>query len=303
MTRAVFALALLGCSSAPPPNEPLDAGAELPCTTSLDCPSGSECLFSPADGCFAAPHCMTVTTTQCKGEPACACNGTEVVVCTGSPVPIFSLGPCADGGPPPCTSGLACEDCDLAAWSPPTMGRPIPHVGACSQSEIGAFVAACVGSTASDAACTAWKAQASTSCAACVAPVPYSTWFWGPIACPDAQRCDALNVGGCVDLELGTVANEKSQGGAGSCGDLIASARACNEAACGTCSTLSDQSGCATMAAAAECSSYVQAELSNTGLCAVLNGSQRPAAVDRCFPTSDADDASFLGVFCGNGPP
>ena len=200
-----------------------------------------------------------------------------------------------------CSSALACEDCSAAiSYQPPMMGVPIATANACTQSELQAFATACFSSGATQQSCAAWQQQDSGACGACLAPASTSSATWGPIDCPSASACDA-NVGGCVDLVLGAIADERGQGGTGSCGDALSAALGCEDVACGACAT-GDVAACLQSSATNECASYENATASATGACAAIYGDAAPAAVSACFAHSDADQAAFLNVFCGTGP-
>ena len=148
----------------------------------------------------------------------------------------------------------------------------------------------------------AGQAQDSGACGACLASVAPTSTTWGPIVCDSPTACEN-NAGGCVDLVLGTVADEEGQGGGGSCGDLVAAEQACDDYACGACfANDTEAAKCIASADADECASYADAESSTTGACAAIQGDAAPPAIAACFPQSDADAVAFVDVFCGTGP-
>jgi len=51
-----------------------------------------------------------------------------------------------------------------------------------------------------------------------------------------------------------------------------------------------------------ECATYVASVESTTGVCAIIDGDASSAAIANCFPQTDADNVSFVNVFCGTGP-
>jgi hypothetical protein len=273
-----------------------DAGQDatlVSCTTSVDCPNGTQCLFSPNVGCSSPGTCLPppIDQGQCKGAAACACDGATVTVCGGeSPTPIRNLGPCGIPTPTQCT--LACEDCDTSNLTIDTMSRPTSFTGACSASDISGFVAACVATTATQATCEAWQTASldAGACASCILTLATSA-SWGPFVC-DAESC-VLDTGGCIDLELGEVADETSSGGGGSCGDLYNASDACVDYVCNACAP-PDDATCMNEAQSSVCAKY-EAAITSSSACASDAGSS-------CFPNSDADDAAFINLFCGTSP-
>jgi len=103
-----------------------------------------------------------------------------------------------------------------------------------------------------------------------------------------------------VDLVLGQVSAEAGSGGTGSCGDVLTTNVACEQFACGSCAT-SNIAACDNSAETNECSKFADAASSTTGLCADLVIDAAPGLA-RCFPQTNADDVTFLDVFCGTGP-
>ena len=102
-----------------------------------------------------------------------------------------------------------------------------------------------------------------------------------------------------MDLVLHQVAQEKSAGGPGSCGDLVNASFGCDDYACGTCAA-SDFQTCIQSATFNECKAYADAVSSTTGACAVLQSDA--GAASSCYPQTSVDVKSFLNVFCGTGP-
>jgi hypothetical protein len=270
-----------------------DAGSDASstCSTDSDCPKGDACLFPVNGGCSATRACL-LANVECKGLPACACDGTDVSACgPGAIKPIAHSGPC-EGPPPSCASGLACEVCDVTAFAPTPQSPPFASINACSSSQIADLVTACLSSSATSATCSTWQSANAGPCAACVV-TPSTSMNWGPIV----RRSDgssALDSGGCVDLTLQEVAQEKATGGSGSCGDAYNDELECIAYSCGKCIGTADSTTCSTSAAVNECQPYVQA-VKTSPLCGGLDATV-------CFPQSDVDFAALINVFCGTGP-
>jgi len=229
----------------------------------------------------------------------------------GSKPPLWD-GPLVDDGPVTpkpdapvgCSSGLACEFCDVSGYSPIQMSPPLSQPGACSANDISTFVAACVSTSATQLTCNQWQTQqadAGTGCLDCVFTLQ-SAAQWGVLICTSVM-C-SFNVPGCIDLELGQVGNEKSSGGAGSCGDLVNADYGCVDYACSTCSAAgnpgsTDFDVCSQSAEAGECWAYHSPTTSTTGPCAALAGDASPAA-EKCM--AQPDFSALMNVFCGIGP-
>jgi uncharacterized protein (TIGR03382 family) len=210
-------------------------------------------------------------------------------------VAAFSIAPAAHAA---CSSGLACEQCDVSGYSPTNQAPPLgPSTGACSDTDIQDFVTACVDTSATQATCSAWQTSAPAACSACIVTTNTAA-SWGALVC--ASTGCQFNTGGCVDLVLGQVSQEASSGGNGSCGDLINASYGCQDYACGTCSS-TDFTTCDQSAIANECASYSAPVTSTTGPCAVLNGDAGPPQAATCFPQTVADDNAFIAYFCGGG--
>ena len=280
-----------------------DAGADGPlvtCTTTEPCPSGEQCFFEISQGCAAVGQCFSGFTGSCKGSAACDCQGKTTFTVCGPPgfasEPIESVGPCTDVVSPDFCQGPACEICDVTGYTPAPMAAPLVEKAACTSSEIASFASACLAASATPQGCQAWQADAG-ACASCVLTMQTAS-AWGPLVC-SASGCSP-NLGGCVDLELGTVADEKTSGGTGSCGDYLEAAAGCEEASCLDCQP-SDLAACEQSTALQACKTYVDAA-SSAAPCAPLATDAAPPGTSRCAPQSDADYAAFLDVFCGAGP-
>jgi hypothetical protein len=209
----------------------------------------------------------------------------------------------ADGGG--CSSGLACEVCNVSGYTPVTMGKPTVMQGACSSGQMSSFATACVGPNATAVTCLNWQTSNADAgnCVNCVFTMQSSA-NWGPVVCTPSS-C-TFNNGGCLDLELSQVTNEKNAGGNGSCGDLLSASYGCQNYACGTCGNSifsADFQTCDNSAVANECKSYVTA-LTNASQCAIITAADAspPAKVNNCFPVVYTDMSSLLNVFCGTGP-
>ncbi len=275
----------------------VDAGvdAATTCATDSSCPSGTKCGYSTTAGCAAKKTCLPATGIgACKGKFFCACDGTSVSVCGGvSPKPVASPGLC-DAGPIGCSSPLACEVCDVTGFSPVPQSKPLVAANACPSTDLAAFVVACFDPSATAASCQAWQQAENTANAACLGCLftQVSAAAWGPLVC-DTSQC-SLDVGGCVDVALDQVAQEKSSGGPGSCGDLYSDEYGCVGFACGQCSSTSDASQCESSATANECKTYADATTATNGPCGGLDAGATP-----CFPQTPADYAAFFVRFCG----
>ena len=206
-----------------------------------------------------------------------------------------------------CGSGLACEECNVSGYAPVQMAKPLAVVNACTLTQLQAFVTACFSSGASSSTCTAWEQADSGACGTCLEPVLQTSASWGPFDCATSSSPCGANEGGCVDLVLNTVSTEKSQGGAGSCGDLVTINFGCQDYACSECeapndTNAADGTACDQSAVANECVQYVNAVESGTGACAAIDGDSAPPNSASCFPQSDAQNVDFVNIFCGTGP-
>jgi len=189
------------------------------------------------------------------------------------------------------SSGLACEVCDVSGYTPVELKKPIgPMAADCSDADISGFVTAC-GISGTSSTCSAWQATASTTCLGCLVTQQTAS-SWGVVVC--TPTC-SYNSGGCIDLALGQVSQEKQAGGSGSCGDLVGANFGCQDYACGTCAT-TDFSTCANSASANECSVYAQAQTSTSGACAAIDGGATETA---CFPQTDNDITTMATFMCG----
>ncbi len=198
-----------------------------------------------------------------------------------------------------CGSGLACELCDVSGYTPTTQSAPAAPSNACSSTDIQGFTTACFGTGATQQTCSAWQSSAPSGCVSCLLTQQTAS-TWGALVCT-TQSC-SVNTPGCVDLALGQVSKEKSQGGSGSCGDLINASYGCQDYACGTCSTTDGPptsfSQCTQSAIANECATYASAVNSTTGACASIAGDAGAGPAALCFPASDTDIPAFLSYFC-----
>jgi hypothetical protein len=205
---------------------------------------------------------------------------------------LIEAGP-VDAGGCEAGSGLSCEQCDTSGYTPVEMQMPIgPMAAMCTDADISAFVTAC-GVTGTQTTCGAWEASASKTCSGCLLTAQ-SASTWGPLVCGTTMHC-AYNSGGCIDLALGQVTEEVSQGGAGSCGDAVNASFGCQDYACDTCST-TDFATCATSAETNECEAYTAAQTSTTGPCGAIDGGAIETA---CFPQDDSDITTMVTFMCG----
>ncbi len=271
----------------------VDGNLNASCSSNADCTGGLVCDYPVSDGCGATTRCLAPPGFgACKAMPYCACDGTMVYVCSaGAPKPVAHTGACADATSPDACA-LACERCDTSAYSPTTQTKPHAASQACSASEVTAFVAACLGSTATPATCAAWQQSDAGACGACAMTQVTST-TWGALVCTSTS-CTP-NHSGCIDLTLGETSQERSSGGAGSCGDYYSDAEGCGAYVCDACAG-NDHSTCLVDASTNGCKTYVDGAV-NASACASLD-----AGATACFPQTDAQYAAFVNVFCGTGP-
>jgi len=277
---------------------PEDAGSDVmtdalsipSCASDSDCPNGERCAYPDKGGCKAHKQCFVPTTVACKGGDYCACDDlTMFDDCGGgASKPVAHLGPCAycDSSP------ISCELCDIVGFSTFRVASPLSATQSCSSSEIAAYVAACVGASATPSTCAAWKDSDAGTCAACintkdVAPLS------GAFICDVNNRCQP-NHGGCIDIVANEVSLEIVNGGSGSCGDFVSSLDQCFAYACGAC--LNNYDDCTKDARQAECTPYVYAA-ANAPRCQSID-----AGTSVCSPQSDSDYAAFINIFCGTGP-
>jgi hypothetical protein len=201
-----------------------------------------------------------------------------------------------------CSSGLTCEVCD-GSFSTTQMTKPFQAAGACSSSEIAAFVTAC-GAAGTQQTCDDWQTaevDAGPSCLACT----FSSTTdpkWGVYVCDDNAGTCSFNTPGCLDVALATVAQEKQAGGAGSCGDLYNDAYGCESYSCNSCVAQADFDKCITSADANECKQYADLAYSTTGKCSAANDPDASATINSCFNQNDTDLATMTALLCGGAP-
>jgi hypothetical protein len=195
-----------------------------------------------------------------------------------------------------CPSGLACEVCD-GGYTPTQMTAPYANPAKCTATDIGAFVTAC-GVNGTDTTCTDWQNAEATSDAGCYACI-YSTDTdpsWGVYVCNNTTSTCLFNSGGCFDVALGTVADEKQAGGAGSCGDIVNADFGCEDYACSTCNG-SDYDTCISSVDSNQCATYSDAYNSTTGPCTALDDAS--ATVTSCYGVTDNDLTTMTTIMCG----
>ncbi len=204
----------------------------------------------------------------------------------------------ADAG---CSKVVACEQCNVSGYTPAAQSPPLSSTNACTSTQITNFVTACLSSTATSQTCSAWQTSMADAgaCTSCIF-TQQSASTWGPLVC--ASTSCFLNTPGCVDLELAQVSQEKANGGSGSCGDLVSDEYGCVRYACGSCTTTSDITQCRQSATTNECASYVSAVNTSSKCTALQSDAGDAGPVNRCFPQTNSDLATFVNVFCGTGP-
>lgn len=204
--------------------------------------------------------------------------------------------PTGDGGGG-CASGLACEVCTSGVSNTLQMKPPQAHANVCAGTDISAFVAAC-GSNGSDMACSTWQMNEMGSAPNCLGCI-YSQdgdAKWGVNYCDTTATCNP-NIGGCIDVVLGTVAQEKQAGGAGSCGDLWDAVTGCEGNACNTCNG-TDYDTCLNSADSNECKPQNDAANNPSGACSAL-GTDAAMAAAACFLSTDTDLTTVVTTMCG----
>jgi hypothetical protein len=194
-----------------------------------------------------------------------------------------------------CGSGLACEQCNLAAFAPAVMAPPWVAVGApaCTDAQLDAYFAACLSETATDSTCGDFQVH-NPQCTSCLY-TKRSDAKWGLQVC-DGASCSP-NTAGCVDMLLAQVQDERANGGLGSCGDMMPEVPSCEHYACGQCSE-SDFASCDASAMKNECKPFASALDAATGVCA-----ERASVIAKCQPSDEASWKAMGAVMCGTLPP
>lgn len=195
-----------------------------------------------------------------------------------------------------CPSGLACEVCD-GGYSPMQMAAPYQSAAKCTAADMAAFVAAC-GESATGSSCDDWQNKEGASDPGCYDCV-YSTDSepnWGVYVCNNTTGSCFFNTGGCFDVALGTVGDEKQAKGAGSCGDIVNADFNCEDYACSKCDS-SDYDTCVTSADGNQCKTYSDAYNDASGPCAALDDAS--ATVTACYGVTDADLTTMTTLLCG----
>ncbi len=211
------------------------------------------------------------------------------------------------------SDALTCGPSSVAGFVPTAMNPPNPlHQNACTVQQTIDY-AQC-NSQVDPTKCPEFSGQpvpdsgTPATCAACIESQAAAA-TWGVIVFNGTTG--AVNIGGCVDDVLGQVAAEPN-----SCGQLLFSSYACQNAACGGCTgDQFDQCDLLALAGgvgptlASTCKSYDDQVESPTGPCAAITSDVLPAAVANCFPDAclagnpmqqDADWLTRIACFmCG----
>lgn len=200
----------------------------------------------------------------------------------------------------------SCGPLDVTSFQPTTMMPPnAPHAGKCTTQQVSDY-AQCQGAKQTALCQQFADGQSGQSCRMCV-ETQTTDPKWGVIVFEGAGN-GVFNTEGCVDDALADTTLEKSNGGAGSCGDLLHASYGCQDAACGSCAG-GDFSTCTTSALASGCKAYGTAVESTTGPCAAILGDAAPSAVLACFPDDTITDPTqqevdwltrMVGYMCGS---
>jgi hypothetical protein len=230
------------------------------------------------------------------------CGGTGPGVFVAPPDDAGSVGPGVDASLYPGDAGSfvqdatppPCPPASVAAfkpsWKPPLASKS----GACNQTQISGFFAACLGGASSAAGCEAFV-QSNAACSACLQSNDTDAEY-GPVIWHANRLYYTTNIAGCI-------ADEQADAGADGCGAAYQAVVQCKESACTTClsATSPDFAVYATCEsqAGSECQSFITALKSTCGT--ALGNSSSPVAV--CIPPStDTAEEAYLQlapVFCG----
>ncbi len=200
----------------------------------------------------------------------------------------------------------ACGPVSVSSFQPTTMMPPNPpHAGACTTQQTSDY-AECQGAKQTTLCQQFADGQSGQTCRMCI-ETQTTDPKWGVIVFAGSGD-GVFNIEGCVDDALSETALEKSNSGAGSCGDLLHASYGCQEAACSAC-TGDDANTCSNEARTGGCAAYDTAVESPTGPCAALLGDAAPANVSDCYPDSTITDPTqqevdwitrMVGYMCGS---
>jgi len=287
-------------------------GMAASCGGRLDTPCGSCPLGTLCSNGMCVP-CGEPGQVCCTGQTALCndsvCNGTECVPATvdastfdHQDAPTLDEDNCVRAC---ATAAVCCETCNVAGYSPAAMGAVTRTPGACSPTQIQAFVTACTLSTSTMATCQAFYMANMGTCDACTGTGLEAESKWGWAVCESSNGPCFLNEAGCTDIVLGEESLEKAAGGSGSCGDALNAFDGCQRYACQTCTNEADQAACAQDTEATgmtrQCAQYQAPVSSSTGPCAPLDGA---SAASSCSPDMNDQGSMirFITLFCGLGP-
>ena len=180
-------------------------------------------------------------------------------------------------------ASASCTPGDVSTYTPAPLTPSRAPASQCSQTELGDFFDACLGSSGTRTACDAFQTTNAT-CSQCLLSAR-SDSTWGPIVTTSTTW--DFNVAGCLSLVAGDA-------GATSCAGATSAAQGCEEAACASCQfvggdTPLPREQCVQQADVAGCSSYVGAE---------CDLAEAGAPVCRVSDGSSASFVAFASVFC-----
>jgi hypothetical protein len=204
-----------------------------------------------------------------------------------------------DGGNPDAT--VSCTPASTASFTAPTYTNTTASPGACSATDIGAFVMAC-GDNGSDAMCNPWIAAnvageggAGTACGNCIVTPANNGGAWVDVVAGLNQGGLYPNYAGCIQIL------DPTNGPA--CGAAMNTYSGCESVACDGCYGNSNRQGMACdntiSATGGECASYYSTFQSACMVDMAMGG-----ANDKCTPAMgngfDPDWQFILTLVCGS---
>lgn len=174
-------------------------------------------------------------------------------------------------------------------WKPPTRAA-----GACSTSQMGAYIDACLSNPTDEAACKTWR-DANAACTSCLEPAGNT----GPIEQHLERAYATLNIAGCLSL----LRNERD---AGQCPSTYAASFECQRVSCDNCFSTPganfevDFRACQAEAKTTGCTRYANAVQPSCG----PGYAGTDGGAFGCFPKSANEPAKdhfvrVMALFCG----
>lgn len=259
-------------------------------------------------GCSSSTSTSTTPATTDAGK---ADSGSVVLADSGTSTPSADAGaPAAVCAPPDTTPTFSTPSAlpATAAWAK----------GVCQSATVGAFVTACLGSTATKALCDSWK-SANASCSSCLLTANNAAAI-GPFVTDPSITADDNNPPGLVqDGFLGSIQGCLNHFKAG-CGEKYFGFANCLNAACNdktNCKNASqaDQDTCTEDAIGGGqgvCGDVAIAALGTNGACKGVFPQDAGSAItgEACFAASSEDTSTEAGIsayftrlgmmYCGN---